>query len=165
MILKDTSISRLIYENVSLEKTASKSTEQKYVQDANKISESLIKVASLPYKEEVYNSVQEIMKIASECIKELKSSNEHALGRLSELEKAANVRVLAEDMIRSGVLGEDNLEEKVAELMSKTAHELDVTREALKLAQQSSASGNSFFELEKEAGNNEKTGMFDGIIG
>jgi len=164
MILKDTSISRLINENLSIEKTAEKPAGRKYAQDAVRISEGLAKVASYPYKEEVYGSVQEVMKIASECIKELKSSQDVALSRVGELEKAANVRVLAEDMIRSGVLDEDHLEEKVAELMGKTAHDLDVTREALKLTTESGNSGNMFFELEKEASTGEKPGIFGNVI-
>ena len=166
MVLKDTDIGRLILDSISTEKTAeSKDSKAPDVDGARKISDGLAKVAALPYKEEVYNSVQEIMKIASATISELAESFETIKNRTSELEKAAEVRSMIDDMIKIGSVDEFNIDDKVAELMGKTAEQLEVTKEAMKLIK-SGKQGNVFDETEKNASYNpsDKKGMFDSII-
>ena len=104
------------------------------------------------------------MKFAAACISEAVSSLESTQVRSAGLEKAAGVRVILEDMVNAGLVNEDDLEEKVAELMEKDEHQLQVVREAIKL---SGKGGNVFFvnESEKTAGDkSEKPGMFDGVV-
>ena len=167
MVLKDTDIGRLILDNLSTEKTAeSKTCNVTSVEDAKKISGGLAKIASLPYKEEVYNSVQEIMKIASEVIGELAESFESSQNRTSELEKAAEVRSLIDEMVKIGSVDEYNVDEKVVELMKKSDHQLSITKEAMKLVKDGKE-GNVFFdETEKNASVSSDTrkGMFDSVI-
>ena len=167
MVLKDTDIGRLILDNLSSEKTAeSKESKKLDVNGAKRISEGLAKVAVLPYKEEVYNSVQEIMKIASETISELTESFESFNDRTSELEKAAEVRSLIDEMIKIGSVDDFNIDDKVAELMKKSTEQLEVTKEAMKLIK-SGKEGNVFDdETEKNAAtlSSDKKGIFDSII-
>jgi len=165
MVLKDTNLGRLILDNISEEKTAeSKPVKKVCMKDVKRISDGLAKVAGLPYKEEAYKSVQEIMKIASGCIGELVNSLESLESRNFGLEKAAEVRVLIDDMIKSGSVHEDNAEEKVTELMEKDSGQLEVIKEAMNMLK-NGKEGNVFFELEKEASvSGQKLGMFDNVI-
>ena len=165
MILKDTSVGRLIFENLSTEKTAGTKPAEKFcTEDVKKISNGLLKVANLPYKEEVYRSVQEMMKISSECINDLVSSLESAKTRNLDLEKAAEVRVVIDDMVKFGAVDENDLEEKIAELLEKDANQLSIIKEALKLVS-NGKEGNVFFEIEKDAGTTDtKAGMFDSVV-
>ena len=132
-----------------------------------KISQGLAKIAALPYKEEVYNSVQEIMKIASETFGEFADSFKTVQDQASNLEKAAEVRSLIDEMVKVGAVDEFNIEDKVVELMEKTSEQLEVTKEAMKLVKEG-RDGNIFSdETEKDAGfssSGEKKGMFDNVI-
>lgn len=166
MVLRDTDIGRLILDNLSTEKTAeSKTPNTPSVEDVEKISSGLAKIAGLPYKEEVYNSVQEAMKIASEVIGEFAESFKSVQNRTSELEKAAEVRILIDDMVKEGSIDEYNVEEKVAELMEQDDHQLLVTKEAMKLIKDGKE-GNVFGVIEKNASvsSDTKKGMFDSVI-
>jgi hypothetical protein len=166
MNLEGTSISRLILDNMSMDKTASPKTEKvSDIEEARKVSSGLAKVASYPYKEESFHAIQEIMKIASAEMKDLIGSLEAAQSRNSELEKVSEVRVLIEDMAKIGYVEEHNVEEKIAELLTKDKNQLSVVKEAVKMAS-GGKQGNVFFELEKDAetGPREKLGMFDGVI-
>ena len=166
MNLEGTSISRLILDSMSTEKTASLKTEKvSDVQEAMKISSGLAKVSSYPYKEEAFTAIQEIMKIASLEIKDLIGSLEAAQSRNSELEKVSEVRVLIEDMASVGYVEDHDVEEKIAELLTKDANQLAIIKEAVKMAS-GSKQENVFFELEKDAetGPTEKIGMFDSVI-
>ena len=166
MVLRDTDIGRLILDNLSMEKAAeSKKSKDLNVDDAKRISVGLAKVASLPYKEEVYNSVQEIMKIASETIDDLADSFKSIQNRTFELEKAAEVRSLIDELVKIGSVDEFNVEEKIAELMKKTSRQLEVTKEAMKLMKEG-REGNIFDNIEKNASTSpdNKKGMFDSII-
>lgn len=147
-----------------MEKTASNMAGPSYADDAQKVSESLTKLAGLPYKEEVYSSVKEVLKIASDCIDRLSSSLKSEEDNRKELEKAASVRILVDDMVQSGATDEDDLQEKVAELMGKTPRQLEIYGEAVKLAQ-SGNSGNKFFELTKEASLGTSEGIFGSVLG
>ena len=166
MILKDTNIGRLILEHSnSVIKTAElKNDSTPNIDDAKKISDGLAKIASIPYSEKSYSSVQEIMKIASQCIGKLLSSLESTKVKASEFEKAAEVRVLLDDMINSGSVDEFNIHEKIAELMKKDERDLDIIKEATKMVK-GGREGNIFFEIEKDAEIlPEKKGMFSGIL-
>lgn len=166
MFLKDTNISRLILEHLQTEKTANKKcTSKVHAEDARRISSGLKKVAELPYKESVYNSVQEMMKIASGYMIDLVDTLESVNTRNSDLEKAAEIRILIDDMAKFGSIDEYNVEEKVSELMNKTAHELSIIKEAIKMVQ-NGKNGYTFFELDKEASStlHVKKGMFDGVF-
>jgi len=166
MVLKDTDIGRLILDHLSTEKTAeSKDIKEPSINDAERVSKGLAKVASLPYKEEVYSSVQEIMKIASETIGDLVESFKSIQDRTSELEKAAEVRSLIDEMVKAGSIDEFNIDEKISELMSKTSEQLEITKEAMRLIK-NRKEGNIFDEMEKDANNSgsDKRGIFDGVI-
>jgi len=165
MILKDTNIGRLILEHLQTEKTASKKTDKSVcVEDAKKISEGLSKVASLPYKKEAFNSLQELMKIASEYLGNFAETFKSVQSRNSELEKAAEVRVIMDDMVRIGQVDQYTVEEKIAELMNKSVNELEIVKEAMKMIE-NGKNGNMFFELEKDATASEgKRGMFDSVL-
>ena len=72
MILPDTNLGRLILEHSSIIKTADKKNDKlPDIDEAKKVSSGLAKIASIQYSEKSYESVQEIMKIASDCIKDL----------------------------------------------------------------------------------------------
>ena len=165
MFLKDTNIGRLILDNVETEKTAEKKNTGKVCIEAKRISVGLTKVAGLPYNEEVYRSVQEMLKIASSCMTDLVQSFESVENRNSELEKVADIRVVVEDMASLGKIDEYNAEEKVAELMQKSDRELSIIKEATKMVLNGN-DGNKFFELEKDANvsTSQKVGMFEGLL-
>lgn len=166
MILKDTNIGRLILEHSSsVIKTAElKNNNKPDIKDAKKISNGLAKIASIPYSEKSYASVQAIMKIASECIGELVNSLESTKLKASEFEKAAEVRILLDDMINSGSVDEFNIHEKIAELMKKNERQLDIIKEATKMIK-GGKSENIFFEIEKDAATSSiKKEMFSGVI-
>jgi len=166
MILKDTNIGRLILEHSnSVIKTAElKNNSTHNIDDAKKISNGLAKIASSPYSEKSYSSVQEIMKIASQCISDLVNSLESTRIKASEFEKAAEVRVLLDDMINSGSVDEFNIHEKVAELMEKDERQLDIIKEAAKMVK-GGKDGNIFFEIEKDAATLPiKREMFSGVL-
>jgi predicted transcriptional regulator len=167
MVFKDTNIGRLILDQIPMEKSA----ENKISFDASKavqVAEGLAKVASYQYSEKVYNSVQEMMKIASKCLIDLKSAFDAAIEKNAQLQKAAEVQSIIEDMANNGLIGEHEVHEKVAELMSKTSDKLEILKEAVKLAS-GGKTGNIFFNeqekpsLTKTAGK-DKNGMFDSIL-
>lgn len=166
MLFKDTNIGRLILESISMEKSAS---EQKTF-DASKVTqvaEGLAKVASYQYSEKVYNSVQEMMKIASKCLIDLKTAFDTAMEKNAQLQKAAEVQSIIEDMANNGLIGEHEVREKVAELMSKTSEKLEIMKEAVKLA--SGGKSDNIFFAEPEAATMTKAakyklGMFDNVI-
>jgi hypothetical protein len=165
MILRDTNISRLILEQIQTEKTAEKKPAGKVcVEDARRISKGLFKVAGLPYKEKVFHSVQEMMKIASKYMEDLVISLESVRKRNSDLEKVAEVRAIMDDMLKIGQVDQYSVEEKVAELMKKDQKELEIIKEAMKMIE-NGKDGNVFFELEKEASaSGGKKGMFDNLL-
>jgi YesN/AraC family two-component response regulator len=167
MLFKDTNIGRLILDQVSMEKSA----ENKTPFDTSKaiqVAEGLAKVASYQYSEKVYNSVQEMMKIASKCLIDLKSAFDAAMEKNAHLQKAAEVQSIIEDMANNGLIGEHEVHEKVAELMSKSTEKLEIVKEAIKLAS-GGKNGNVFFNevetpsLTKTSGN-KKEGMFDSLL-
>ena len=164
MISKDTNIGRIRLEHSSGIKTASKkNNETPDFDEASKVSEGLAKVASYPYSESTYTSVQEIMKIASERIGQLVDSLKSTIAKASELEKAAEVRILLDDMINNGSIDEMDIKEKVAKLMNKTPRELEIIKAASEMID-SGREGNIFFELEKNASVPGKRDMFSGVV-
>jgi len=165
MILKDTNISRLILEHVQTEKTAEKKSVGKVcVKDAKRISQGLSKVAGLAYKEGAFHSVQEMRKIAANDMTDLVETLESVQGRGSELEKAAEVRTIIDDLVNIGQVDQYNAEEKVAELMEKDLKQLEIVKEAMKMVE-NGKDGNVFFEIEKDATVSDgKKGIFDSVI-
>jgi hypothetical protein len=164
MLFKDTNLGRLILESIPMEKAANKKSNFDTA-EAVKIADGLSKVASYPYSEKVYQSVQEMMKIASECLYNLKSAFDQAVEKKASLEKAAEVRCIVEDMALNGLVGEYDVHEKVAELMSKNTHQLEVIKEATKLAS-GGKSGNVFSTEDNSPSSkgSNKRGMFDTVI-
>jgi hypothetical protein len=167
MLFKETNIGRLILEHISLEKSASQKAPFNAT-EATKVAEGLAKVASYQYSEKVYQSVQEMMKIASKTLFDLKSAYDAAMEKNAQLQKAAEVQEIIEDMANNGLIGEHEVREKVAELMSKSSEKLEVVKEAVKLAS-GGKTGNIFFSepepapMIKSAGKT-KVGMFDSVL-
>jgi len=166
MFLKDTDIGRLIMGHIAPEKTATFKKPNVNIEDARKVSAGLSKIAGLPYKEKVYESVQAMVKMASECINGLIESLESVKEKNSDLEKAAEVRILIDDMIKIGAVDEYNANEKITDLMGKTAKQLEVIKEAMAMVKNNGKGGNIFFEIDKEASSPApgKKGMFDDVI-
>jgi hypothetical protein len=168
-MLQRSEIGRLILENLVSDEPSVKTAEVKFVpEDAVKISTGLIKIASLPYKEDVYKSVQEIMKIAAECLRGLCTSLESVQAEKEHLEKVAHVRSLIDSMVDYGMVDEADVDEKIASLVKKTPHELEIIKEAMNLSGRNGGKG-VFFEIEKtsddhQAKSSEKRDMFDSVI-
>ena len=163
MFLGSTSIGRIILDSIVgdnlVEKTASIS-----FNGASQISEGLNKVASLPYNEMSHESVREMMKTAANYIDSMLGSLKSYEKRASDMEKVAEVRCVIDDMLRLGMIGSHDVHEKVAELAQKSPRDIEVIKEAMKLAQSTKAS-NIFFENDNEkTASSEKRGMFDEVI-
>lgn len=144
-------LSKLIFGDTENIKTAS------LTEDPIHIAEGLMKVASLPYNPQTYQSLQGMLKIASQAIIDMDKN-------LKDLEKKAEVRIIVDDMIDKGLTDEFDVEEKVASLMNKSKEEL----EAVKLAVDYSSAivqGNLFDGFDKTAEENKrKKEMFEGVV-
>lgn len=168
-MIQRTEIGRLILENLVSSEPSIKTAAAKFVpEDAVKISTGLVKIASMPYREDVYKSVQEIMKIAADCLRSLCTSLESVQEEKEHLEKSAHVRSLIDSMVDYGMVDENDIEEKVASLAKKTPHELEIIKEAMNLSGRSGGKS-VFFEIEKtsddhQAKPSEKKSMFDSVI-
>lgn len=167
MVYKDLGqliLSHLVPDQQIAEKTASES----YAPDeAKKISEGLAKVASFPCNEEVYTSVQEMMKIASECLAYTTETLNSVQERNTGLEKAAQVRLILDDLINSGLISDGvDAEEKIAQLMKKDEKGLEVVKEAIKIAQSGEGESLIFEKAANDTGSTggKRPGMFDGIL-
>jgi len=165
MLFPNTNIGRLVHETISMEKTASKKSNFD-PSEAIKVADGLEKISSYQYNEKVYESVQEIMKIASKCLNNLKSAYDQVMEKNAKLEKAAEIQGIVEDMAINGLIGEHDMREKIAELAGKNDHQLEVIKEATKLAG-CGKSGN-VFSSEEPAGlsktGSAKRGMFDTVL-
>ena len=166
MLFRETNIGRLILGQIPMDKVANKKTNFD-LSKAIGIAQGLSKVASYQYNEKVYQSVQEMMKIASECLIELKSAFDSAIEKNAQLEKAADVQCIVEDMMLNGLVGEHDVHEKIADLMARTPDKLEIFKEAVKLAS-CGKSGNIFSsEVDNSSvktASAKKSGMFDDII-
>jgi hypothetical protein len=133
--------------------------------EAKKISEGLMKVASLPYKEAAYNSVQEIMKIASTSLDSLIIELDSRDKKINQLTKIAEIREVIDSMIDRRLIEYSGIQEKTAELLKKSDHELEIIKEAIALG--SVTSKNIFFEEGEKlaSATPEKRGIFDGVDG
>jgi dihydroorotase-like cyclic amidohydrolase len=167
MFLKTTDIGRLILEAVaSNQSTFTKKASVKYAkEDAVKISNNLVKVASSPIDKSTFTSTQEMMKTASSCINYLVESLSESDNKIKELEKVASIRNILDSMIVSGLTDENDVSEKIAQLSKKSDRELEIVKEAVKLASGSKASNIFFDSFESNADSIEKRGIFDGVLG
>lgn len=166
MFLGSTNIGRLILDSIINEPTIKTASFKIDPAEACKVSQGLIKVSSLPYKEDIYKSTQDLMKVAAGYINSMVVELDVAQKRASDFEKAAEVRCLIDDMVGEGLIGEHDLQEKVAELSKKSSRELEIFKEAVKLASKNKSGKNVFFEedSEKTASVDSKKGMFDDVI-
>jgi len=133
-------------------------------EDIKKISGYLIKCASYAYNPESYKATCGIMKIAGESMSKAIDEIEKIANKVNQLEKASKVRGIIDDMREKELIDDYDTQEKVAELLKKDDRELEIVKEAMKMAGQSQK--NIFFqESEKTASNKtEKPGMFDNVI-
>ena len=162
MILKDTNIGRLILEAISggaTEKTASKKVDSG---ELRKVSGDLVKVASLPYKEDVYHSVQELLKTAAEYLEDSANELDESLRRQAELEKSMEMRALLDDMISYGMVDPEEVEEKVAEMSKKDKHEIEIVKQAVEMVK--NGKNGNLFDFTKSASVKGKGGMFDSVL-
>jgi hypothetical protein len=160
-----TTVEQLIREaaglNAGVVKVASKKADKN---EAKKISEGLMKIAALPYKEEVHNSIKEIMKLASGSIDTLISDIVEKDEKINHLTKIAEIRGIVDSMLDKNLIEKNEIQEKTAELLKKSEHEIEIVKEAIALG--SISSKNIFFETEKTASVSYiKRGMFDGVEG
>jgi len=165
---QDINIGRMILDFIS-SKNSTENTEKIAsninFNEAKKISEGLFKIASYPYNENVYGSIQEIMKIASNCISSLLQTLKTSNSQVVELEKAAEIRCLLDDMIKNGLVSDNNVEEKIAELMKKDHNNLLILKEAIKLANNKESESLIFEQNTNEGSKSRiKRGIFDGIL-
>ena len=132
--------------------------------EAEKVSGYLLKLASYPLKEETYNATTGIMKIASESLKSAMSLLDEQTEQIDKLEKTADVRAIIDSMREKGLIDDFDVHEKVAECLKKDKRELEIVKEAIKLAETSSKS--NLFESEKTASSDgiEKAGMFGAVL-
>lgn len=142
-------------------KTASDKSDKLDKSKTKKIATGLKKCASLPYKEDAYNAVCEIMKMASTsldtALNELGTVDE----KIKKLEKVAEIRQIIDDLIEAGVINKEDIFNKTAELIKKSDKELEIIKEAVKI---NSGSQNIFFEKSAEATTVKKGGMFGDVI-
>ena len=156
-------IKEAISEVLGHEKSASKPFD---AAELKKVSNSLEKIAALPYKEEAYDSVCGIMKLASNSINEVLSELNESKNRLVELEKISEIRGVIDEMLDRGLIDRFDVQEKTAELFKKSAHEMEVIKEAICLTTDN-ISKNIFasHETEKVASNeSSKREMFSEVL-
>lgn len=161
----ETNIGKLILASVMGGESEKRASTKVDVSEIRKVSGDLVKVAGLPYKEDVYHSVQELVKIAAEFLKESADELEASMARRVELEKAMEMRSILDDMVHYGILDPTEAEEKVAELSQKTMQEIEVVKTAVDMIK-SGKNGSDLFETEKTASvhtGGGKRGMFDNV--
>ena len=141
-------------------KTASKNVD---AVEVKKVSQSLMKLSGLQYKPEVYEAICGIIKIASETIDNLYAAFESERTKINEMEKTSQVRELIDEMIESGIVSKDEAQEKVAILLKKSDKQLEVVREAMKLASNGLMSSFDSDPASPSIQQN-KQGMFDAVI-
>jgi len=162
---RETNIGRLILEHVLGDGTEKKASKKIDVSEMRKVSGGLVKVAGLPYKEEVYHSVQELVKTAAQYLEDSADELEASLSREAELRKAMEMRSVLDDMVHYGILDPEDAEEKVAELAQKTEREIEIVKAAVEMVK-SGKSGTALFDMDKSASlpvRSEKRGMFDSV--
>lgn len=167
MFLKTTDVGRLILEAVAANGPAHTKTAGAVFAraDAVKIAEGLTKTASSPYEKGAYERTQEMMKTASTCITALVNGLEESESKIRSLEKAASIRSVLDSMVASGLTDDSDVMDKIAQLSKKSDHELEIVKEAVKLASGSRASNIFFDQNEAGSAGAEKRGMFDDVIG
>lgn len=131
--------------------------------EANKVSEYLLKLSSYPYKENTYDATKNIMKIASDSLKGALESIQEKNKKIGELEKVSEVRNVVDLMVEKGIVNEYNAHEKVSELVQKNEKELEIVKEAINLSD--SSSNNIFFDKDSSGSDTSvKRTMFDGVV-
>jgi len=164
MIFRGTNIGRLILESINGGATEKKASKKVDASELRKVASGLTKVAELPYKEDVYRSVQELIKTAADYLDDAANEIEQSFARQAELEKSMEMRSLLDDMISYGILDPEEVEDKVAELSKKSSQEIQVVKTAVEMIR-SGKKGSELFELSKSASTGGgKRGMFDGVI-
>jgi hypothetical protein len=119
-----------------------------------KIAKALNSASSIPYRADTYEAACGIMKIASQAFDGL-------LKKASELEKMSEVREVIDDMLDRGMISREDVQTKTAALIKKNGHELEVFKEAIKLA---SAKSNSLFESDQPEISNVRKSMFEEVL-
>jgi len=133
--------------------------------EAKKVSGYLLKLASYPLKESTYDATKGIMKIASESLTSALSLLNDQAKTIEKLEKSAQVRSIIDSMRSKSLIDDYDIPEKIAEYIKKDKRELEIVKEAIKLADRSSSNRLFDNESEKTASVSGGTsGMFDGVI-
>ena len=164
-MFRNTIIGRVIMDFIgdhSTEKTAA--PEAIDLEDVRTASESLSKLASLPYNDAAYEATQGVMKVASDILAEAAQTIEVSNKRVGDLEKFAEIHSIIDEMIEGGMIDKGDVREKVAELLEK--EDLDVVKKAMAMVQGKGKSQDIFFHFDDGDGSegHEKRGMFDQVI-
>jgi len=135
------------------------------VMEMQKIAKALNTASSIPYKPETYEAACGIMKIASQAFENLVNALETEKKKSSELEKMSGVRDILDDMLDRGLISKDDIQVKTSALMKKNNNELEVVKEAIKLAG-ANLNGNGLFDSDAGVSGTSTSprSMFDGII-
>ena len=136
------------------------------IDEARKMSTSLLKVASLPYNEGAYDAVCGIMKLAGDVLSNVIDELQINKDRTRGLEKISAVRELIDEMLDMNLIDKFDVIEKTAALLKKDERELSIVKEAMLMA--ANPTGKNIFddnETEKVASvNNGKKGIFDSVM-
>lgn len=122
--------------------------------DFEKIAKALNTASSIPYQPHTYEAACGIMKIASQAFEGLLKKNQ-------DLEKLSAVRDILDDMIDRGMISKEDVHTKTAALMKKNDRELEVFKEAVKLA---SVKTGNIFESETSTISTNQKSMFEDVI-
>ena len=142
-------------ESLIKEASASKLPETQEQGDFTKIAQALNSASRASYTPEVYEATRGIMKIAASAFDSL-------MEKVSSLEKISAVREVVDEMLDRGIISKIDVSEKTAELMKKNEHELEVVKEAIKLA--SMNNGYSLGSLDDNNVSGYKKSIFEGVI-
>ena len=93
-------------------------------------------------------TIKGIAKLASDSFVEMRVQNEHLSRQLDMHKKASKVREIVEEMVKKGSITEDNLEEKVTELMEKSSEDLEIYKQAVDLIASKEFAGSSYGTLD-----------------
>jgi len=100
----------------------------------------------------VAESIRGVAGIARDSINTLRDNAERMQQTIHLYEKTAKVREIVEELVKRGSITSDNVDEKVSELMGKTADDLLVYKQAVDLIGSAEFTGSSFGVLAGNSG-------------
>lgn len=103
--------------------------------ELQKIASGLEKIGNVDNADiaKIADAIKGVVKLAHEAIDVINAENNKLKQSLELHEKTAKVREIVEELAKTGSLTEESIEDKVTELMSKSAEDLDVYKKAADL--------------------------------